>query len=132
MYNINDLPDIILGRRYDNRVRTVAIDCSDWLSKFPRLTSFRVEVSPPGNRTPYVAQTTLQDGVLTWAVTSKDTAVAGSDGRYQVVAIGADGSRKTSACRSFTVMPILEGARVDTDATTAELGVALLGTMVLM
>ena len=129
MYSINDLPDIILGSRYDNRVRTVAIDCSEWLSKYPRLASFRVEVSPPGGRTAYVAQTALQGGVLTWDVTSKDTAVAGSDGRYQVVATGADGSRKTSACRSFVVMPILEGVKVDNDATTVQAicGTAMVG-----
>ena len=78
------------------------------MSKYPQLTNYRIEVmSPAGDF--YFAVTTMKDGILTWHLSQADTLAAG-DGRFQVVAIGDNGERKTSAHPVMSIVDIIPGS----------------------
>ena len=91
----------------DAGVGALQIDCREWLDKYPQLKNYRIEVMPPTGDF-YFAVTTMEDGILTWHLSQADTLAAG-DGRFQVVAIGDDGERKTSDHPVISVVDIIPG-----------------------
>ena len=91
----------------DAGVGALQIDCREWLVKYPQLKNYRIEVMPPTGDF-YFAVTTMKDGILTWHLSQADTLAAG-DGRFQVVAIGDNGERKTSDHPVMSVVDIIPG-----------------------
>lgn len=67
---------IVIGRRGENLANTIEIDVSEWLKEWPS-ASLHVLVLRPGDTAPYVASTSVSNGVLSWPVTNVDTENAG-------------------------------------------------------
>lgn len=109
---INDLRDLYIGRELDGRVLTVEIDCSEWKSKYPQLTEYRIEVTSPEGII-YFAKTSMEDDMLYWPITKLDTAAEGK-GAYQIVATGADGTQKTSTHPTLVVQSTMPGTAQET------------------
>lgn len=107
MMKIEALTHLFIGRKLDSGVERVEIDCTSWREKYPNLTDYRIEVTAP-NGVVYMPVVTMQDNVLVWEIKRSDTAVNGQ-GKYQIVATGADGERKTSHAASLGVMSIMPG-----------------------
>lgn len=91
-------------------VTRVEIDCSAWISACPELTDYRLEIFPPDNGLMYIADTKMFDGKIIWFITQNDTVYHGYNGKYQVVASGADGYSKTSDYAPLSVHPILDNS----------------------
>lgn len=105
--NIDDLKPLCIGRELDNAVQEVRIDCASWRSRHPALLEYRIEVTSP-NGLVYLPAVHMDGDVLIWPITNGDTSVKGT-GEYQVVAVGADGQRKTSAHHNLFVPAIMGG-----------------------
>ena len=108
MQFIDDLRNLIIGREDDGRVERVEIDCSAWLTDYPQLTDYRLEVTAP-NGLVYMPDVSMEGNILTWTIKQCDTATTGN-GRYQVVATGSDGERKTSDHPKLYILPVMPGA----------------------
>lgn len=108
-FSIDSPKPITIGRLLDNETNEVIIDCGAWFVEYPQLKHYRIEVEPPEGD-PYVApEVVMQGAELVWTITSSDTATVGA-GRYQVVALGDDGERKTSKPTKLVVKEIIEGS----------------------
>lgn len=109
-YEIASLPaEIIIGRQTETGVMDIRIDCTGWLTFWPKL-SLSIWVTPPGGSAAYPATTHREGNVLVWDVNNSDTAVAGS-GTMEVVGI-ASGQKKLSAVTKTRV------ERTTTSSTT--------------
>lgn len=109
---IEKLATLFIGREADGGVQRVEIDCTTWRRDHPQLTDYRIEVTSP-NGIIYFPDVSVEGNILVWNITQADTSAKGR-GLYQVVATGADGSRKTSDHPELVVMSIMEGTAQDT------------------
>lgn len=67
---------LLLGRQGENLAREMVFDISGWVSEFGDGTAVLL-VKRPEDSTTYPASVSLEDGTVTWPVTSTDTAQAG-------------------------------------------------------
>lgn len=89
-----DKDKIVIGRRGENLANTIQIDVQDWLTTWP---DARIEIVfiRPNDATPYIANTSVTDGVLSWPITAADTAIAGENGAFEVRALCGDVVKKS-------------------------------------
>ena len=104
-YSIDNLLPLVFGRKNNTYVSSISFDCSAWTSKFPSLSSWKIEAILPCGEViePIV---TFHNNILTWEITDKDTSCAGR-GSYQIIAEGTE-IRKLSAHPAFYVLKDLQ------------------------
>lgn len=114
MYNADKLTSIDLGRQGENLARTVEIDVSGMLAQWPDAV-ITLLVKRKHDAEPYIADTTVKDGVLFWPITTVETADAG-DGKLEIRATYGEVIAK-SATGSFRVTASLTGSGTEPPAT---------------
>jgi len=82
MLKIDEVSTLDLGHQGENLAKTIDIDVSEWLLQYPN-ANINIVVLRSGDTTPYIANTTVANGVLSWVLTSSDTELAGI-GRAEV------------------------------------------------
>lgn len=75
-FEIGRLTRLELGFVGENESREIQIDMSEWLERWPD-GKIAVDVLKPGRKEYYLADTTVEDGILTWTVSYADVAAAG-------------------------------------------------------
>jgi len=86
-WKIGELTRLPLGYVGENSTRTIEIDVSEWLDRFPGATIV-VEVVRP-DRVKYFAATDLEGGILSWEISAGDVGVPGK-GIAQIAAVDLD------------------------------------------
>lgn len=121
IYDVSKLnaTKIVIGRRGENLATSIEIDVSSWLTEFPSAT-LHVVVMRPGDTAPYVASTSVSNGVLTWPITNVDTENAGK-GKIEVRA-SAGSVMKKSVLATIEIEPCI---LCDENAEPPELDPAL-------
>ena len=114
MYNADKLTSIDLGRQGENLARTVEIDVSGMLAQWPDAV-ITLLVKRKHDAEPYIADTTVDNGVLSWPITTVETADAG-DGKLEIRATCGEVIAK-SATGSFRVTASLTGSGTEPPAT---------------
>lgn len=94
-YSADRLAGIDLGRQGENLARTVEIDVSALLSRWPEAV-ISLLVKRKQDAEPYVADAHVVDGVLYWPITAADTASAG-DGKVELRAVCGEVLAKSAA-----------------------------------
>lgn len=95
---------IPLGKRGENNARTIEIDVQSWLALWPG-ASVAVIVFRQGDVAPYIAVTSVENGVLYWPITSAETEKAG-DGLIELRATCGEVIKKSATARTH-VSPCL-------------------------
>ena len=103
---IDSLTPISISRLLDNDADRVEIDIGAWQNRYPQLKDYRIEVTSPDGIVYMPKDVDMVGNVLIWNITAHDTASAGV-GRYQIVATGKDGERKTSANTRMVIRDIM-------------------------
>lgn len=75
-YEIGRLTRLELGYVGETGTREILIDMTEWLERWPD-GNIAVDVLKPGRKEYYLADTMVEDGILTWTVTYADVAKAG-------------------------------------------------------
>jgi hypothetical protein len=114
MYNAEKLTSIDLGRQGENLARTVEIDVSSMLAQWPDAV-ITLLVKRKHDAEPYIADTTVKDGVLFWPITTVETADAG-DGKLEIRATCGEVIAK-SATGTFRVTASLTGSGTEPPAS---------------
>ena len=114
MYNADKLTSIDLGRQGENLARTVEIDVSSMLAQWPD-AAITLLVKRKHDAEPYIADTTVKDGVLFWPITTVETADAG-DGKLEIRATCGEVIAK-SATGTFRVTASLTGSGTEPPAS---------------
>ena len=115
LYLISDkLTSIDLGRQGENLARTVEIDVSGMLAQWPE-AAITLLVKRKHDAEPYIADTTVKDGVLFWPITTVETADAG-DGKLEIRATCGEVIAK-SATGTFRVTASLTGSGTEPPAS---------------
>ena len=117
MYKVNELSQIILGRQGENNATTIEIDVSEWLAEYPNAT-INILAERNGDTSPYIAVTSVADGILRWVITESDTALSGR-GKAEIRAT-IDDVIKKSAVAVTIVIPSLEGEPTPTPPEPAQ------------
>ena len=91
---------IYLGYCQENNVRVIEIDVSPIEEEYPGCV-YEVFVQRPGEKTGYTADTTAENGIITWTLTSFDTYIAG-DGKIMVRAKQGHAIKKTAIMTTIT------------------------------
>ena len=94
-YSADRLAGIDLGRQGENLARTVEIDVSALLSRWPEAV-ISLLVKRKQDAEPYIADAHVVDGVLYWPITAADTASAG-DGKVELRAVCGEVLAKSAA-----------------------------------
>jgi len=110
-YNAEKLSSIDLGRQGENLARTVEIDVSSYLEKWPG-AEIALLVKRKNDANPYIADTHIEDGILYWPITAADTEMAG-DGKIELRVICGNVLAK-SATGSIRVVASLTGIEGET------------------
>ena len=84
-YSVDKLAGIDLGRQGENLARTVEIDVSALLSRWPEAV-ISLLVKRKQDAEPYIADAHVVGGVLDWLISAADTASAG-DGKVELRAV---------------------------------------------
>ena len=92
-YRVTSLEYVYLGRSGENLARTVKIDVSEWLDRWPG-ASIHILHRPRGSEDYYIADTTLEGGMLTWVITAADVAAPGR-GRLEIRATEGETIKKS-------------------------------------
>ena len=92
-YRVTSLEYVYLGRSGENLARTVKIDVSEWLDRWPG-ASIHILHRPKGSEDYYIADTTLEGGMLTWVITAADVAAPGR-GRLEIRATEGETIKKS-------------------------------------
>lgn len=90
LLEIGRLTRLELGYVGETDSRRVQIDVSEWLQRWPGAVIAVWVKKPEPDKTGYYANTEVEDGILTWVVTSGDVSQAG-DGLAQIKALDPDG-----------------------------------------
>ena len=106
MYNINELSQLNLGRQGENKATTIQIDVSEWIAEFPN-ANINILVLRNGDTSPYIANATVENGILNWAITVSDTEKSGM-GKAEIRATVDDIIKKSAVAVTY-VIPSLEG-----------------------
>lgn len=116
---IDSLYPIKVARHHDGAADKVVFDLSAWRERYPNLTKYHVEVTAP-NGDVYLPAIVEQLGDdLEWTIMPSDTATEGN-GAYQIVGVGDNSERKTSASASFVVRGIMPGTASETPPDPAK------------
>lgn len=75
-FEIGRITRLNLGYVGENESRTIEVDVSDWLERWPDAI-IALQVQRPTEDALYIAATELEDGVLRWTITSEDVAIEG-------------------------------------------------------
>lgn len=92
-YRVTSLEYVYLGRSGENLARTVKIDVSEWLDRWPG-ASIHILHRPRGSEDYYIADTALEGGVLTWVITAADVAAPGR-GKLEIRATEGETIKKS-------------------------------------
>ena len=92
-YRVTSLEYVYLGRSGENLARTVKIDVSEWLNRWPG-ASINILHRPKGSENYYIADTALEGGMLTWVITAADVAAPGR-GRLEIRATEGETIKKS-------------------------------------
>lgn len=92
-YRVTSLEYVYLGRSGENLARTVKIDVSEWLDRWPG-ASIHILHRPRGSEGYYIADTTLEGGMLTWVIRAADVAAPGR-GRLEIRATEGETIKKS-------------------------------------
>ena len=108
-YNGEKLSSIDLGRQGENLARTIEIDVSAYLEKWPE-ADISLLVKRKSDHNPYVADTHIENGILYWPITAAETELAG-DGKIELRVICGNVIAKsaTGNIRVVASMTGLEG-----------------------
>lgn len=109
-YDIKNTKVIYLGRQGENLARTIEIDVSSMLMKWPDAT-ISLLVKRNHEDTFYLAPVVIENGILKWTITNADTEIAGI-GKIEVRAIQDDAIMK-SATMKICVENSLGGTETD-------------------
>lgn len=90
MLEIGRLTRLELGYVGETDSRRVQIDVSEWLQRWPGAVIAVWVRKPEPDKMGYYANTEVEDGILTWVVTSGDVSQAG-EGLAQIKALDPDG-----------------------------------------
>lgn len=93
VYKVDSIDYVYLGRCGENLARTVRIDVSAWLARWPD-AAINLLHRPRGSEDYYIADTALDGGVLTWVITAADVAAPGR-GRLEIRAIQGETIKKS-------------------------------------
>lgn len=107
---VDKMGTIDLGRQGENLARTIQIDVTSLLTKWPGAT-IPLLVKRKGDADPYFAEATVEDGILNWPITSVETAVVG-DGKIEIQAISGAVIEK-SVTATIRVSASLSGTASD-------------------
>lgn len=88
VYDVERLLTLDIGRQGENLARTIEIDVRSMLVQWPNAVIFLL-VKRKEDVLPYVAATEVANGILSWPITSMETAFAG-DGKIEVRAVAGD------------------------------------------
>ena len=110
VYDIKNTKVIYLGRQGENLARTIEIDVSSMLMKWPDAT-ISLLVQRNQEDTFYLAPVVIENGILKWTITNADTEIAGI-GKIEVRAIRDDAIMK-SATMKICVENSLGGTETD-------------------
>lgn len=100
-YSVECAQPIMLGMQGDTSAKEIMFDISELMAIYPYLTNWYIEAMTPCQKY-YTPDVKMQDRVLCWKVTQKDTLCSGY-GKYQIVAEGENGEKKTFDWRTFIV-----------------------------
>ena len=108
-YNGEKLSSIDLGRQGENLARTIEIDVSAYLEKWPE-ADISLLVKRKNDPNPYIADTHIENGILYWPITAAETELAG-DGKIELRVICGNVIAKsaTGNIRVVASMTGLEG-----------------------
>ncbi len=106
MYYINKLSQLDLGRQGENKATTVEIDVSEWLAEYPTV-SINILAMRNSDTAPYIAVTSVSNGILRWVITESDTAFSGR-GKAEIRATVNDIIKKSAVAVTY-VAASLEG-----------------------
>ena len=104
MYYIENLPNVVtIGRVGENNFQTLQIDMTEWLKDMPDGIPSLVVIRPgETDDDAYIADTTFSNNILTWVITSSDTAKTGT-GTIQVWLEELDGTTTTRRGKSAMI-----------------------------
>jgi hypothetical protein len=95
IFEIKHPPYVIhLGKQTENGVNEISFDCGEWVREFPGV-EINVMPTRPGENKSYPAAISRSGNVVTWNVSSADTALHGY-GTVELLGL-VDGKRKISA-----------------------------------
>ena len=97
---------IKLGKCGENNVTRIIFDISRWVDDFGDGEAVLL-VLRPGEETAYITTTTLEDGIVTWDVTSTDTAYSGV-GECELQYIGDGTVVKSKIWKTITLESLEE------------------------
>ena len=76
LFKPEDISTLCLGVQGENKSRIIQIDVSDWLKEFPN-ANINILVTRPTETTPYIANTSVINGIFTWLISDSDTTYSG-------------------------------------------------------
>ena len=76
MVDLQDNKRIYIGRAGENEVETVQFDIHPWIEEFGEGNVILL-IQRPQDLAPYPVEVSVEDGIVTWAVTSADTQYIG-------------------------------------------------------
>lgn len=97
-----------LGKQGENNVISIEFDISKWIEELGDGTSALLHMRPEDD-SPYLVSTTLEDGIVTWVVSSTDTAQAGT-GKCELQYVSETGEVIKSETWLTTIAASLEEA----------------------
>lgn len=111
--NVESLRYLEIGHEGDNLVRSVFIDCSQWVIRYLEINQCVIAITRP-DKTTYFPKIDYDPNTYTiiWNITRTDTESAGT-GYYQIIGLGPDGEVIHSDCNPLVIhanMPGLAGA----------------------
>lgn len=113
VYKVDSIDYVYLGRCGENLARTVRIDVSAWLARWPD-AAINLLHRPRGSEEYYIADTALDGGMLTWVIKAADVAAPGR-GKIEIRAIQGETVKKSMTGVSIvdTSLTGSEGAAPD-------------------
>ena len=106
--DVNDLEGRIvkIGRAGEHQTQDVRIDASSMLDALPG-AALQIAAVRPGERTVYLPEVTVADGVITWVITEADTAKHGACWA-EVRAVLGDQVKKGPLFRTCVIYGLVE------------------------
>lgn len=110
--DIRRVTRLAIGINTENGVEQYEFDMWPWIEEHPELSTFQINVAPPGGGTPYIATTHMEGFLLVWTIAEHDTANTGDDGWYEIEAVGG-GKHKLATPRPLIVYERMGGTLGD-------------------
>lgn len=93
LFKPEEISTLCLGIQGENKAKIIQIDVSDWLNEYPTAI-INILVTRPNETTPYIANTSVSNGVFSWLITDSDTTYSGI-GRAELRATQGDIIKKS-------------------------------------